>query len=81
MNISKEILNYLHYHPRSSRREIADGISFQGSDTTLKRHIAAEINLGNIILSTSSYKPNKMKKKTSEADVVSWLDEDNTEEF
>ena len=50
MNISKEILNYLHYHPRSSRREIADGISFQGSDTTLKRHIAAEVNLGNIIV-------------------------------
>jgi len=39
MDISREILQYLHYNPQSSREEIAKGISFESSDATLKRII------------------------------------------
>ena len=31
MDISREILQYLHYHPSSARDEIARGIAFDGS--------------------------------------------------
>ncbi|MBO4737968.1 MAG: Fic family protein [Bacteroidales bacterium] len=40
METHREILQFLHYHPRSSREEIRKGINFQGSDATLKRLIA-----------------------------------------
>ena len=39
MNISREILQFLHYHPLSSRDKIEKGIAFDGSDATMKRHI------------------------------------------
>lgn len=45
------ILRYLQYHPMSSRKDIAGGISFGGSDTTLKRILAAQISTGNIVVS------------------------------
>lgn len=48
MDISREILQYLHYHPLSSRDEIAKGIAFEGSDATMKRLIAAAIQDGDI---------------------------------
>ncbi len=48
MDIAREILQYLHYHPFSSRDEIAKGIAFEGSDATLKRLIAAAIQDGDI---------------------------------
>lgn len=48
MDISREILQFLHYHPLSSRDEIAKGIAFEGSDATMKRHIAAGIQNGDI---------------------------------
>lgn len=48
MDISREILQFLHYHPLSSRDEIAMGIAFEGSDATMKRHIAAGIQNGDI---------------------------------
>ena len=50
MDLSREILQYLHYHPQSSRDEIAKGIAFSGSDATLKRLIAAEVQKGDIIV-------------------------------
>lgn len=37
MDTSREILQFLHYHPLSSRDEIANGILFTGSDATMKR--------------------------------------------
>ena len=40
MDNSREILQFLHFNPLSSRDEIAKGIAFKGSDTTLKRLIA-----------------------------------------
>ena len=40
MGASKEILEFLHHHPLSSREEIGLGIEFKGSDATLKREIA-----------------------------------------
>lgn len=45
------ILRYLQYHPMSSRKNIADGMSFEGSDATLKRILSAQISAGNIIVS------------------------------
>ncbi len=50
MNISREILQYLHYHPLSSRDEIAKGTAFAGSEATLKRHIAAAVQDGDIVM-------------------------------
>ena len=50
MDISREILQYLHYHPHSSRDEIAKGTAFGGSDATLKRLIAAGVQKGDIVV-------------------------------
>ena len=43
MDISREILQFLHYHPLSSRDEIAKGTAFDGSDATLKRLITTGV--------------------------------------
>jgi Fic family protein len=48
METSREILQFLHYHPLASREDIRLGINFQGSDATLKRLIAAGIDAGDI---------------------------------
>lgn len=50
MELSREILLYLHYHPQSSRDEIAKGIAFGGSDATIKRLIAAGVQNGDIMV-------------------------------
>ena len=50
MDSSREILQYLHFAPSSSREEIAVGISFEGSDASLKRQIAALVQSGDIIV-------------------------------
>ena len=49
MNESSDILQYLHYHPLSSRADITAGTAFKGSDATLKRVIAAGIKAGDIV--------------------------------
>lgn len=50
MDNNREILQYLHYHPLSSRNDISEGIHFEGSDATLKRKIATEVEKENIIV-------------------------------
>lgn len=50
MDISREILQFLHYHPLSSRDEIAQGIGFEGSDATMKRLIATAVQDGDILV-------------------------------
>lgn len=50
MDMLREILHFLHYHPLSSRDEIAQGIGFEGSDATMKRLIATAIQNGDIIV-------------------------------
>lgn len=50
MDISREILQFLHYSPQSSRDEIAQGITFEGSDATLKRLVAALVATEDIIV-------------------------------
>lgn len=50
MDISREILQFLHYNPLSTRDEIAKGTSFEGSEATLKRLIAALVNYGDIVV-------------------------------
>lgn len=49
MNESRDILQYLRYHPLSSRGDITTGTAFKGSDATLKRMIAAGIKAGDIV--------------------------------
>lgn len=49
MDTSREILQFLHYNPSSSREKIAAGINFEGSDATLKRLIAALVKNGDVI--------------------------------
>lgn len=50
METAREILQFLHYHPLSSREEIRVGINFQESDATLKRAIASGIEAGDIMV-------------------------------
>ena len=50
MDISREILQFLHYHPLSSRDEIAKGTAFESSDATLKRLIATGVQKGDIVV-------------------------------
>ena len=50
METSREILQFLHYHPLSSREEIRVGINFQESDATLKRLIANGVETGDILV-------------------------------
>lgn len=50
MAASKQILEYLHYHPFSSREDIGIGVSYESSDATLKREIAVGVQEGDIIV-------------------------------
>ena len=50
MDIYREILQYLHYHPQSSRDEIARGTAFEGSDATMKRLIATAVTQGDVVV-------------------------------
>lgn len=50
MDVSREILQFLHYSPLSSREEIARGIAFEGSDATLKRLIAALVRNNDVVV-------------------------------
>lgn len=49
MDATREILQYLHYAPKSSRDDIAQGIAFEESEATFKRIIAALVKSGDII--------------------------------
>ena len=50
MDVIREILQYLHYNPLSTREEIRVGVNFGESDATLKRLIAMAVKDGNIIV-------------------------------
>ncbi len=50
MDTSREILQFLHYNPQSSRDEIAKGIAFEGSDATLKRLIAVLVKSEDVVV-------------------------------
>ena len=50
MDTTREILQFLHYNPQSSREEIANGIEFDGSDTSLKRIIASLVGSGDVFV-------------------------------
>lgn len=51
MDTKREILQFLHYHPASTRDEIRQGISFMGSDATLKRLISNAVASGGVVVS------------------------------
>ena len=42
------LLKFLQYHPLLSRKDIAEGMKFEGSDATLKRMLSAQVLAGNI---------------------------------
>ncbi|MCR5455660.1 MAG: hypothetical protein K6F33_11800 [Bacteroidales bacterium] len=48
MDTTRELLQFLHYNPKSSREEISKGIAFNGSETTLKRHISSLVQRGDV---------------------------------
>ena len=50
MDISRDILQFLHYHPLSSRDEIARGTAFEESDATMKRLLAAAVAKGDVVV-------------------------------
>lgn len=50
MDTSREVLQYLHYNPQSSREDIARGILFGGSEASLKRIIAMLVKAGDVIV-------------------------------
>ena len=50
METAREILQFLHFHPSSSREEIRTGIGFHESDATLKRLISAGVEKGDIVV-------------------------------
>lgn len=50
MDAKREILQFLHYHPASTRDEIRQGISFTGSDATLKRLISSAVVSGDVVV-------------------------------
>ena len=47
---TREILQYLHYNPLSTRDEIAKGIAFSESEAPLKRAIASLVGNGDIVV-------------------------------
>ena len=50
MDTVREILQFLHYHPLSTRDDIAKGVDFDGSDATMKRMIASGVKDGSIVV-------------------------------
>lgn len=50
MDKAKEILQFVHFNPGSSREEIARGTLFEGSDATLKRLIATLVQEGSLVV-------------------------------
>lgn len=50
MDTSREIEQFLHYNPLSTRKEIATGVAFDGSDATLKRTLSALVGSGDIVV-------------------------------
>lgn len=50
MTTEIQILQFLHFHPRSGRAEISAGLNGEINDRPLKRLIANEVQAGNIIV-------------------------------
>ena len=50
MDSAREMLQFLHCHPLSTRDDIAKGIDFDGSDATMKRMIASGVKEGSIVV-------------------------------
>ena len=50
MDIYREILQFLHFHPQSSRDDIAKGTVFEGSEATMKRLLATGVQNGDILV-------------------------------
>ncbi len=66
METAREILQFLHYHPSSSREDIRAGIAFQESDATLKRLIGAGVRTRSIPF-TISAEEDQARKRALEA--------------
>ena len=48
MKKESEMLQFLHFHPKSSRNEIAEGLNLTESPATLKRMLASLVERGDV---------------------------------
>jgi Fic family protein len=75
-----EILQFLHYHPLSSRAEIGEGISSLTSPATLKRFISEEVKKGNIEVvgngPSTRYRLSSQAQVTMPLDLNTYFEED-----
>lgn len=80
MTQSIEILQFLHYHPESSRIEIAAGMMKAPSQATLKRLIADAVNRGHIEIigrgPATKYRLTPQAHVTMELNIETYFDKD-----
>lgn len=75
MTINIEILQFLHYHPLSNRKEITQGITNAPSDSSMKRLIADAVRKGHIEVVGRG--PSSRYRLTAQAQVTMPLDLDS----
>lgn len=77
MNREKEILQYLHYHPDSSRKDIESSLELKESKSTIKRILAALAEEGSIVVSgqgrATRYDISPQAKVTMELDTDAYF--------
>lgn len=77
MNREKEILQYLHYHPDSSRKDIESSLGLKESKSTIKRILAALAEEGSIVVSgqgrATRYDISPQAKVTMELDTDTYF--------
>lgn len=77
MNREKEILQYLHYHPDSSRKDIESSLELKESKSTIKRILAALAEEGSIVVSgqgrATRYDVSPQAKVTMELDTDTYF--------
>lgn len=77
MNREKEILQYLHYHPDSSRKDIESSLELKESKSTIKRILAALAEEGSIVVSgqgrATRYDISPQAKVTMELDTDTYF--------
>lgn len=75
-----ELLQYLHYHPDSTKTEIKAGISLEVSDATIKRMISKAINDGMVLVTgkgrATKYRLTPQAHITMNLDLDTYFDKD-----
>lgn len=75
-----EILQYLHFNPKSSKRGISEGLNLKISDASLKRILSEEVKKGNIIREgkgpNTNYSLSPQAHLTMELDIDTYFDKE-----